>query len=272
MTATSALLEVRDLSVAYGSGDRAVEAVRGASFELGAGRCVAVVGESGSGKTTIARTVIGTLALHGGGVSGGHVIFDGRDLDEMDPRERRSLHGSRIGYVPQAALTALNPVVTVGRQIAECFVVHGRLRGREARNRAVELLERVGLPDPPRAAHSYPHQLSGGMRQRAAIAAAISLGPSLVVADEPTTALDPTVQAEVLDLLRSLRREIGMALLLISHDLGVVADMADEVVVMCAGEVLERSPAGAFFEGPTHPYAVGLLDAMPSFLGERGDE
>ncbi len=268
MIATEHLLAVKDLCVTYGSGDASVAAVRGVSFAVDPGRCVAIVGESGSGKTTLARALIGTLALHHATVTGGRIVFDGEDLTGLDAKQRRTVHGPRIGYVPQDALTALNPVVTIGNQIGECFEVHRGLRRRDARARAVELLERVGLDDPVRAARSYPHQLSGGMRQRAAIAAAVSLEPALIVADEPTTALDPTVQAEILDLLAALQRDSDLAMLLISHDLGMVRDVADDVVVMYAGEVMERSPTGQFFGSPAHPYAVGLMEATPVFLSE----
>jgi oligopeptide/dipeptide ABC transporter ATP-binding protein len=242
-------------------------AVDGVSFALSAGRTLGLVGESGCGKSMTALSIM-RLVRPPGRISAGHVWFEGRDLLTLAEPEMRRVRGRRIGFVFQEPSVALNPVYTIGHQIVETLAVHGLSRGRAAWRRAEELLAAVRVPDPPRRAREYPHQLSGGLRQRAMIALALSAEPRLLIADEPTTALDVTVQAEILELIADMRRAFGLALLLITHDLGVVAHMADDVAVMYAGRVVESAPVGSLFGAPAHPYTRGLLGSVPS--GEPG--
>ncbi|MBX6357343.1 MAG: ABC transporter ATP-binding protein, partial [Micromonosporaceae bacterium] len=258
------LLEVRDLTVRFSTEDGPVLAVDAASFDVGEGEVLALVGESGCGKSVTALALTGLLP-RGAAVSG-EIRFtpSGRDLRELTERELREVRGRDIAYVFQEPMTSLNPVLTIGRQIGEVLRRHQRMRGEAARRRAAELLSLVGIPLPERRLREYPHQLSGGMRQRVMIAMAVACRPRLLVADEPTTALDVTVQAGILDVLRDLRAQIGTAVLLITHDLGVVADIADRVVVMYAGRTIEEAPAPALFATPSHPYTRGLLDAVPN--------
>ncbi len=267
------LLSLQDLEVVFpGRKGRAdVRAVDGVSFDVEAGEAVGLVGESGCGKTVTALATLGLLPADHARVSGS-VVFDGRSWRELPVRSLRSRRGRQAAIVFQDPMTALNPVLTVGRQVAEVLEQHFRTPRREAHRQAVALLDRVGLPDPRRRARSFPHQLSGGMRQRVAIAMAIAGRPRLLVADEPTTALDVTVQAQILELLRGLTAESGMALLLITHDLGVVAGTCATVHVMYAGRVVESAPRGAIFGQPRHPYTAGLLASIPRvdrLAGER---
>ncbi|MEU4406020.1 dipeptide/oligopeptide/nickel ABC transporter permease/ATP-binding protein [Streptosporangium sp. NPDC023963] len=257
-----ALLRVRDLRTHFVTGRGVVRAVDGVSFTLERGRTLAVVGESGSGKTMLIRSVLGLLP--GAGVlRGGQVRLEGRDLTTLSPKELRGVLGTRLGAVFQDPMTALNPVRTVGTQVMEPLRVHLGLSRRRARAAAVELLASVGIPEPARALRRYPHQLSGGMRQRVTIAMALSCGPDVLFADEPTTALDVTVQDQVLRLIHRQREERDMAMVLVSHDLAVVARWADEVVVMYAGRVVERGPVEALFERTRMPYTEALLRAVP---------
>jgi oligopeptide/dipeptide ABC transporter ATP-binding protein len=260
------LLDVRGLTTEFAVGRsgsvRTVRAVDGVSFELRRGETLGLVGESGCGKSVTALSII-RLVRPPGRIVGGSVRFEGRDLASLSEAEMRRLRGARIGFVFQEPMTALNPVFTIGDQIAESLVVHGVASGRAARARAVELLEAVRIPEPAKRANDYPHQLSGGMRQRALIAAAISCQPSLLIADEPTTALDVTIQAEILDLLREMRTRLGLSLLLITHDLGVVAQLADRVAVMYAGRIVEQGTTATVLSRPAHPYTRGLLASLP---------
>jgi peptide/nickel transport system ATP-binding protein len=258
------LLEVEELRIRYG----AVRAVDGVSLSLEAGSVLGLVGESGSGKTACALALMG---LAGEAEVSGRASFDGRDLLALDRESMRRLRGAEIAMVFQDPLSALHPLHSVGAQVAEAVRAHDAgVSRRQARERAIELLGTVGVRDPAHRARDHPHQLSGGMRQRATIAMALANRPRLLIADEPTTALDVTVQAQVLDLLDRLRAELGMALLLVTHDLGVVARMADEVAVMYAGRVVERAPTATLFEAPEHPYTWGLLDSVPRLSGDRG--
>ncbi len=241
---------------------RLVRAVDGVSLHVGRGETLGLVGESGCGKSVTALSIIRLVQLPGR-ITGGTIVFEGRDLTTLGEPEMRHVRGARIGFVFQEPMTALNPVFTIGDQIAESLVVHGIATGAAARARAVELLEAVRIPEPGKRAGDYPHQLSGGMRQRALIAAAISCRPSLLIADEPTTALDVTIQAEILDLLREMRAQFGLALLLITHDLGVVAHLADRVAVMYAGRIVEEGPTRLVLSQPAHPYTRGLLASLP---------
>lgn len=268
--ASDALLSVRDLWVEFRTGNRIVYAVNGVSLDVMPGETLAILGESGSGKSITFEAVLGILDSPPGVVTGGQVIFDGRNLFELGSAERRGICGSRIGMVFQDPLSALNPVYTAGWQIAEMFHVHRGLSSTEASRRAVDLLKLVGMPDAERRAQNYPHEFSGGMRQRLVIAMALAVDPVLVVADEPTTALDVTVEAQILSLLKSLQKEKGVGLVIITHSMGVVAEIADRVNVMYAGRVVESGDVGTIFETPTHPYTVGLLDSNPhSMSGDR---
>lgn len=255
------LLSVRDLRVAFWQGDSWAPAVAGVSFDIARGESFALVGESGSGKSVTALSVL-RLLPQGGRILGGRVTLEGTDVFAMPELAMGSIRGGRIGIVFQDPMTALNPVLTIGRQIGESLALHRGLRGAPLNRRALELLDQVGLPQPARHLAEYPHQLSGGMRQRAMIAMALAGEPDLLIADEPTTALDVTLQAQILELLRRLRQENGMALWLITHDFGTVAEVADRVAVMRAGQLVETS-GPEFFAGPRHAYSRELLAAMP---------
>ncbi|MCC7007252.1 MAG: ABC transporter ATP-binding protein [Acidobacteria bacterium] len=237
-------------------------AVDDVSFDVRRGEVLGLVGESGSGKSVTALSIV-RLVPPPGRVASGHVWLDGRDLVQIDERDMQRIRGRRIGFVFQEPMVALDPVYTVGRQIEETLAVHGLARGASARRRAVELLAAARVPDPARRAGEYPHQLSGGLRQRAMIALALAAEPALLIADEPTTALDATVQAEILDLLRQLRAELGLSVLLITHDLGVIAEMAERVAVMYAGRLVEEAPVASLLRSPKHPYTRALLSSVP---------
>ncbi len=261
------LLEVRDLAVEFHRPHRpAIRPVDGVALVLARGEALALVGESGSGKSLTALALLG-LAPASGRVAGGEVLIGGTDLLALPEHRRREFRGRRIGYVPQEAGGALDPVLTIGAQLLEALAVHRALRGPEARARATALLAEVGLPDPGATLHRYPHALSGGMRQRALIALALAGEPELLIADEPTSALDVTVQAQILELLGALRRRRGMGLLLVTHDLGLVAGHADRVAVMYAGRIVEEAPVAGLFGGPAHPYTRALLAAVPRVDG-----
>jgi len=263
MTAAAPLLEVRDLRIEFDTGLEVVHAVNGASFEVAAGETAAVLGESGCGKSVTAAAIMRLVPQPPARIAGGSIRFDGEDVLAMPRRRWRSLTGRRIGMVFQDALSALNPVFPVGWQIAEGLRVHGEGSAAGRRRRAVELLARVGISDAARRYGDYPHQLSGGMRQRVMIAMAVAMSPDLLIADEPTTALDVTIQAQILELLEGLRAELGMAMVLISHDLGVVSDVADRVAVMYAGRVVESGPTRDVLRRPAHPYTQALLRSVP---------
>jgi oligopeptide/dipeptide ABC transporter ATP-binding protein len=261
------LLEVRDLCMAFPTDDGAARAVDGVTFSLERGRVLGLVGESGCGKSMTALCIM-RLVPPPGEITGGTIRFEGRELLALSEPEMRALRGAEIGMIFQEPMTALNPVLTAGSQVAEAVALHRGLSRRRAWARSVELLDEVGIPDPERRASEYPHQLSGGMRQRVMIAMAIACDPALLLADEPTTALDVTIQAEILALLRDLRARHGMAMILITHDLGVVAEQADDVAIMYAGRIVEHAPVDAVFAEPRHPYTQALLRAMP-MLGQR---
>jgi oligopeptide/dipeptide ABC transporter ATP-binding protein len=262
-----ALLEVRDLRMVFPTPGGDARAVDGVTFALDRGRTLGLVGESGCGKSMTALCIM-RLVPPPGRIAGGSVRFDGRELLALSEPEMRALRGAELGMIFQEPMTALNPVITAGSQIAEAVALHQPLSRREAWARAVALLREVGIADPERRARDYPHQLSGGMRQRVMIAMAIACEPALLLADEPTTALDVTIQAEILALLRDLRARHGMAMILITHDMGVVAEQADEVAIMYAGRIVEHAPVDDLFTRPRHPYTQALLRAMPA-LGQR---
>ncbi|MEU6611250.1 ABC transporter ATP-binding protein [Streptomyces shenzhenensis] len=265
------LLEVRDLHVEFRTRDGVARAVNGVSCQVAAGETLAVLGESGSGKSVTAQAVLGILDMPPGRITAGEVLFRGRDLLKLKEDERRRVRGAELAMIFQDALSALNPVLSVGDQLGEMFVVHRGMSKRDARARAVELMDRVRIPGAAQRVRDYPHQFSGGMRQRIMIAMALALEPALVIADEPTTALDVTVQAQVMDLLAELQRAYTTGLVLITHDLGVVADVADRIAVMYAGRIVESAPVHALYKAPAHPYTRGLLDSIPR-LDRKGRE
>ncbi len=260
------LLEVRRLTTVFDVNGRALPAVDDVSFEVREGETLGLVGESGSGKSLTALSIL-RLVQAPGRIAGGRVLFRGRDLSTVPESEMRKIRGAQIALIFQEPTTALNPVFTIGDQIAEALTVHGLASRADAARRAVDLLDRVQVEDPARRVHDYPHQLSGGMRQRVLIAMAVACKPSLLIADEPTTALDVTIQAQVLDLLREMREAFHLALLLISHDLGVVAGSADRVAVMYAGRIVEQGPVREIFGAPAHPYTRALLASVPRGAG-----
>ena len=261
------LLDVRDLCTEFRTEEGVVRAVDGVSFRVDRGEIVGLVGESGCGKSVTSLSVLGLLPKPQGRIAGGAVRFGGRELTGLSDRELRRIRGNRVAMVFQDPMTSLNPYLRVGEQIAEVGELHQGLSRREAQRRAVDLLERVEIPDPAARAKSYPHELSGGMRQRVMIAMALLCDPELLIADEPTTALDVTIQAQILDLLCELRRERSMAIVLITHDLGVIAGTCDRVLVMYAGRIVESAPVAELFRDPTHPYTRALLRSVPRIGG-----
>jgi peptide/nickel transport system ATP-binding protein len=256
------LLEVKDLKVSFPTADGVVQAVRGVSFSVEAGRTLGIVGESGSGKTVLTQTLLG---LTPGGDISGSALFDGRDLLTLPEDEMRKIRGAQISVIFQDPLTSLHPLYRVGWQVSEMIRAHDKsVSKKEGAERAVELLRRVGIPRPETRVRDYPHQFSGGMRQRAMIAMALALEPKMIIADEPTTALDATVQAQILDLLLHLQQQYHTALIMITHDMGVVADIADDVMVMYAGRAAEKASKHGVFYTPHHPYTKGLLESIPN--------
>ncbi|MCX5385433.1 ABC transporter ATP-binding protein [Streptomyces sp. NBC_00083] len=265
------LLEVRDLQVEFKTRDGVAKAVNGVAYSVDAGETLAVLGESGSGKSVTAQAVMGILDMPPGRIAGGEILFKGQDLLKLKEDERRKVRGSEMAMIFQDALSSLNPVLSVGDQLSEMFTVHRGMSRKDGKAKAVELMDRVRIPAAKERVGQYPHQFSGGMRQRIMIAMAMALEPSLIIADEPTTALDVTVQAQVMDLLGELRNELSMGLILITHDLGVVADVADKIAVMYAGRIVERAPVHEIYKAPAHPYTKGLLESIPR-LDQKGRE
>lgn len=258
------LLDIRSLETQFFTDDGLARAVDGVSYSLARGETVGVVGESGCGKSVTALSVLRLIPNPPGRIVGGEIRFEGVNLLDLSPAEMRRIRGNDISMIFQEPMTSLNPVFTIGNQIAEAVRLHQGLSNKEATNKAIEMLTLVGIPEPSRRVHEYPHQLSGGMRQRAMIAMALSCNPKVLIADEPTTALDVTIEAQILDLMRNLQSELGTAVILITHDLGVVAEMARKVVVMYAGKVVEQAPVETIFADPNHPYTQGLLNSLPS--------
>ncbi|MFF4421357.1 ABC transporter ATP-binding protein [Streptomyces sp. NPDC001549] len=265
------LLEVRDLHVEFKTRDGVAKAVNGVNYSVAEGETLAVLGESGSGKSVTAQAVMGILDVPPGRIAGGEILFKGKDLLTMKEEQRRKIRGAEMAMIFQDALSSLNPVLSVGAQLAEMYEVHRGMSRKDAKGKAVELMDRVKIPAAKERVGDYPHQFSGGMRQRIMIAMALALEPSLIIADEPTTALDVTVQAQVMDLLAELQRELNMGLILITHDLGVVADVADKIAVMYAGRIVEAAPVHEIYKAPAHPYTRGLLDSIPR-LDQKGQE
>jgi peptide/nickel transport system ATP-binding protein len=257
------LLEVRGLRTYFASERGEVRAVDGVDFSLERGRTLGIVGESGCGKSVTALSIMGLVPQPPGRIAGGEVLFEGKDLLKLPAQRLRDLRGDELSMIFQEPMTSLNPAFPVGEQVAEALLRHKDISKDEAQNQAIEMLRRVRIPSPERRARDYPHQLSGGMRQRVMIAMALACNPKLLIADEPTTALDVTIQAQILELMRALRAELGTAIILITHDLGVIAELADDVIVMYAGKVIERCAAKRLFSEPQHPYTVGLLGSIP---------
>ena len=266
---TEPLLDLRGLTIDFATDDGVVRAVDGLDLALGRGRTLGLVGESGCGKSVTSLAIMGLLPTENA-TAGGEIVFEGRDLLAIAPHLMRDLRGARLAMIFQEPMTSLNPAYTIGDQIVEAIQRHQGLDAAAARARAIDMLKLVRIPSPDKRVDDYPHKLSGGMRQRAMIAMALACGPQLLIADEPTTALDVTIQAQILDLMRGLRRDTGTAIVLITHDLGVVAEMADDVAVMYAGQIVERAPVRDLFARPEHPYTVGLLGSIPR-LDEKRD-
>ncbi|MFD1176563.1 ABC transporter ATP-binding protein [Paenibacillus puldeungensis] len=266
------LLEIRKLSAGFITEKGLVKATDQISLALDKGQTVCLVGESGSGKSVTSLAIMRLIDYAGGVIIEGNINFHGEDLTEKKQEEMRKIRGDRIAMIFQDPMSSLNPVFTIGNQIAESILLHQNKSKEEAWNMAVEMLRLVGIPAPEIRAKQYPHELSGGMCQRVVIAIALACNPELLIADEPTTALDVTVQAQILDLLRKLQAELGMSILMITHDMGVAAEMADRVAVMYAGAIVEEGTVQEIFDHPSHPYTVGLLQSIPGFEGERGGE
>jgi peptide/nickel transport system ATP-binding protein len=269
MTMSEPLLQVRDLITAFDTDGGLIRAVDHVSFDIARGKTLGIVGESGCGKSVTAMSLVRLLPQPAGKILQGEVLFKGRDLTRLRPEEIRKVRGNEIGVIFQEPMTALNPVQRIGKQLSECFLVHKKVSKKEAWDAAIEMLRLVKIPAPELRAGDYPHQLSGGMRQRVVIAMALALRPDLIIADEPTTALDVTVQAQILDLMKRLQAEMGMSVILITHDLGVIAETCDEVVVMYGGRVVERAPVRELFARPLHAYTRGLLASIPRLETQR---
>ena len=264
-----ALLTVDNLKIDFKTEGKVVRAVDGVSFTVDRGKTLCVVGESGCGKSVTSLAIMGLLPTPPGIISGNGIRLGDTELLELGPKAMRKVRGNRIAMIFQEPMTSLDPVYTIGDQIVEAIQAHENISTEKAMERALELLRRVRIPEPEERIRQYPHNLSGGMRQRVMIAIALACNPELLIADEPTTALDVTIQAQILDLIKQLKTQSGMALMLITHDLGVVAEVADEVVVMYAGKVVEKAPVASLFETPQHPYTLGLLGSIPRVDEER---
>lgn len=262
---TETVLEVKDLKTYFYTPDGVVKAVDGINLSIKRGSLLGIVGESGCGKSMTAMSILNLVPQPPGRIVSGEILYEGKDILKLKESEMRAIRGAKISMIFQEPMTALNPVFTVGEQIAEALRVHKGMSRREAMDKAAELLSLVNIPSASDRVRDYPHQLSGGMRQRVMIAMAISCSPSIVIADEPTTALDVTVQAQVLDLLKQLMKKMGMSMILITHDLGVIAEVANDVAVMYAGRIVEYTSTEALFAAPTHPYTEGLLNSIPRF-------
>jgi oligopeptide/dipeptide ABC transporter ATP-binding protein len=271
MTASEQVLAVSDLTTRFTTQDGVVHAVNGVSFELNAGELLGVVGESGSGKSVTMMSLLKLIPMPPGEIVKGSAMFDDRDLLAIDNDELRDVRGGDIGFIFQDPMTSLNPVLTVGRQIGESLVKHKGMSRREAREPAAKLLEMVGISDPEQRLKAYPHELSGGMRQRVMIAMALACSPKVIIADEPTTALDVTIQAQIIEEVKSLREELGTAVIWITHDLAVIAGLADRVMVMYGGRIVEEAPVDQLYAKPEHPYTLGLLKSLPR-LDQKGQE
>lgn len=262
------LLEVKDLRTYFYTDDGVVKAVDGVEFEVKAGETIGIVGESGCGKSITAMSILRLIQSPPGKIVSGEILFEGEDLVKVSEKRIREIRGNSISMIFQEPMTSLNPVFTAGYQIEEILKLHQNLDEKEAREKAIEMIRMVGIPNPERIADEYPHQLSGGMRQRIMIAMALACRPKMLIADEPTTALDVTIQAQILDLMNELKEKLNTSIMLITHDLGVIAEMADHVIVMYSGKVVEDAPTIELFENPKHPYTIGLMSSIPSLAKE----
>jgi oligopeptide/dipeptide ABC transporter ATP-binding protein len=263
------LIQVKNLQTSFFTPEGEVRAIDGVSFEIAESQTLGLVGESGCGKSVTSLSIMRLIASPPGKIVGGEILYRGRDLLKLNNEEMRKIRGNEISMIFQEPMTSLNPVFTVGNQIGEAIRLHQGLGKKETRAKTIEMLRLVKIADPESRVDNYPHQMSGGMRQRVMIAMALSCNPSLLIADEPTTALDVTIQAQILELIKELQQKMGMALLLITHDLGVVAERADEVAIMYAGKIVERANSQAIFARPFHPYTVGLLNSLPGTGGKK---
>lgn len=266
------LLEVKNLYVSFDTYAGEVQAVRGVSFDVCKGEVVAVVGESGCGKSVTSQTIMRIVPSPPGRIKSGEIIFDGTDITKLSDKQMEKYRGSQMGMIFQDPMTSLNPTMKVGIQIAEGLIRHQKLKRKEAFKKAVDMLKLVGIPNPEKRATQYPHELSGGMRQRVVIAIALACQPKLLIADEPTTALDVTIQAQILELMNELKDKLGTAIILITHDLGVVAGMAEKIVVMYAGKIIESGTVDEIFHDPLHPYTWGLLKSVPRIDADQKGE
>ena len=262
------LLEVKNLKTYFYTDAGCGKAVDDVSFSLERGKTLGIVGESGCGKSVTSLSIMRLVDTTVGRYEGGQILFDGQDILQIPEKEMQKLRGNKLSMIFQEPMTSLNPVFTIGYQICESLMLHKGMDKKLARKRAVELLEMVGIPEARKRIDEYPHQLSGGMRQRVMIAMALSGDPELLIADEPTTALDVTIQAQILELLKSLQRQLNMSIIIITHDLGVIAEMADDVAVMYAGDIVEMAPTQALFDHPMHPYTIGLMNSIPDINAE----
>ena len=268
----ASLLQIKNLAVHFHTREGIVKAVDGISYDLKEGETMGLVGESGCGKTVSSLALMGLIPSPPGRIEGGQVLFEGRDLRKLSESQMRRIRGNRIAMVFQEPMTSLNPALTIGRQLTEVLELHLNMGKHEARTRAVELLQLVDMPDPRRRVKEYPHQLSGGMRQRVMIAMAMSCNPKLLIADEPTTALDVTIQAQIMELMKKVTQEFGTALIIITHNLGLVARYADRVCVMYAGKIVERGSTAELYDNTRHPYTVGLLHSVPRLDGPQKEK
>lgn len=269
--ATDKVLEVKDLVVEFRTDRGTVKAVNGVNFDVIKGKTVGIVGESGSGKSVTALAIMGLIPNPPGRIASGKILFNGKSLVDMSPGEMRKIRGNKIAMIFQEPMTSLNPVFTIGNQIEEVIELHQPHLSKSQRTaKAIDMLRLVGIPSPDKRVNEYPHQLSGGMRQRVMIAIALSCEPDVLIADEPTTALDVTIQAQILDLMKKLQKELGMGIILITHDLGVVAETCDTVSVMYCGQIVESADVNTLFNHPAHPYTKGLMDSIPSFDSTSG--
>lgn len=266
------LLEVKDLHVSFDTYAGEVQAVRGVSFHLDKAEAIAIVGESGCGKSVTAQSIMKLVPMPPGRIKSGSIIFNGVDITRFSDKKMEAIRGSEIGMIFQDPMTSLNPTMVVGKQISEGLIKHQHLNKKQAMDKAIEMLKLVGIPNPDKRANQYPHEFSGGMRQRAMIAIALSCNPRLLIADEPTTALDVTIQAQILDLMKELKSKLETSIILITHDLGVVAGMAERIIVMYAGEVVESGTVNDVFYNPQHPYTWGLLKSVPRLDAQNKEE
>ncbi|MCA1031067.1 ABC transporter ATP-binding protein [Bacillus timonensis] len=266
------LLEVKDLEVSFQTYAGEVKAVRGVTFDLSKGETLAIVGESGSGKSVTSQSIMKLIPMPPGRISGGQILFDGEDLVPKTQKEMEKIRGKDIGMIFQDPMTSLNPTMRIGMQIMEVLIKHQNMSKANAKDRAIELLRLVGIPMPEKRVNQYPHEFSGGMRQRAMIAIALASSPKLLIADEPTTALDVTIQAQILELMKDLQKKLDTSIIFITHDLGVVANVADRVAVMYAGKIVETGTVDEIFYNPQHPYTWGLLASMPSLDNDDEEE